>query len=74
MKTSNQVENNAAKTIALDHLGVIAARIRSNTLKFSHHERDGGGETMNYASLTPLDQVHPHSPYWTKANTFSRSC
>lgn len=29
-----QIDSNAAKTMALDHLGVIAARIRSATLKY----------------------------------------
>ncbi|KDR82399.1 hypothetical protein GALMADRAFT_220397 [Galerina marginata CBS 339.88] len=33
VKTSSQTDNNAAKTMALDHLGVIAARIRTSTLK-----------------------------------------
>lgn len=30
----NKEENSAAKTIALEHLGVIAARIKSSLLKF----------------------------------------
>ncbi|TFK52693.1 hypothetical protein OE88DRAFT_1628274 [Heliocybe sulcata] len=34
IKTSSQNENNAAKTMALDHLGVIAARLRSSMLKY----------------------------------------
>ena len=33
VKTAAQNENNAAKTMALDHLGVIAARLRTNALK-----------------------------------------
>ncbi|KXN83113.1 Protein rad9 [Leucoagaricus sp. SymC.cos] len=32
--THSQVDSNAAKTIALDHLGVIAAKIRTAMLKF----------------------------------------
>ena len=51
VKTSNQAENNAAKTIALDHLGVIAARIRSSTLKFKRRE----GDNAQPMSLKPLD-------------------
>jgi cohesin loading factor subunit SCC2 len=53
IKTSNQAENNAAKTIALDHLGVIAARIRSSTLKFKLRA-DDSAQSMN---LKPLDDV-----------------
>ncbi|KAF8968942.1 hypothetical protein BDZ97DRAFT_1797116 [Flammula alnicola] len=33
VKTSSQTDSNAAKTMALDHLGVIAARIRTSVLK-----------------------------------------
>ncbi|KAF7297577.1 Sister chromatid cohesion protein [Mycena kentingensis (nom. inval.)] len=33
-----QTDNNAAKTMALDHLGVIAARIRTSMLKFQPSE------------------------------------
>jgi len=53
IKTSNQAENNAAKTIALDHLGVIAARIQSNILKFKQSGVDGNQS----APLKPLDDV-----------------
>ncbi|KAI0088475.1 hypothetical protein BDY19DRAFT_165528 [Irpex rosettiformis] len=35
IKTSTQSENNAAKTMALDHLGVIAARLRPNSMRTS---------------------------------------
>jgi cohesin loading factor subunit SCC2 len=52
VKTSNQAENNAAKTIALDHLGVIAARIRSSTLKFKPH-----GDNAQPVVLKSLDDV-----------------
>lgn len=57
VKTS-QVENNAAKTIALDHLGVIAARIRSTTLKFQPSQTNGVSKSE--ASLRPLDEVKRH--------------
>jgi cohesin loading factor subunit SCC2 len=33
-KTNNSTDNNAAKTVALDHLGVIAARLTTSSLKF----------------------------------------
>ncbi|KII90510.1 hypothetical protein PLICRDRAFT_697054 [Plicaturopsis crispa FD-325 SS-3] len=52
VKTTNQTDNNAAKTIALDHLGVIAARIRSSTLKVKKESPDDKG-----LSLTPLDEM-----------------
>lgn len=55
IKTSNQSENNAAKTIALDHLGVIAARIRSSTLKFKQSDIDGG---PSRSPLKPMDEVY----------------
>ncbi|KAG5653655.1 hypothetical protein H0H81_011615 [Sphagnurus paluster] len=49
VKTS-QSDNNAAKTIALDHLGIIAARIRSTMLKF-------GSDDTKTRSLKPLDEI-----------------
>ncbi|GLB45503.1 putative sister chromatid cohesion protein [Lyophyllum shimeji] len=50
VKTSH-TDNNAAKTIALDHLGVIAARIRSSTLKVQSDRGESG------RSLKPLDEI-----------------
>ncbi|KZP26313.1 hypothetical protein FIBSPDRAFT_1040859 [Athelia psychrophila] len=55
VKTS-QVENNAAKTMALDHLGIIAARMRSTTLKFKSGTAEGV-LTPESASLRPLDEI-----------------
>lgn len=49
VKTSVQTDSNAAKAIALDHLGVIAARLRSSTIKVRH--RSGKNP------LVPLDEV-----------------
>ncbi|TFY83179.1 hypothetical protein EWM64_g834 [Hericium alpestre] len=43
-------DNNAARNIALDHLGIIAARLRGSMLKFQ-----GNGES----ALRPLDEVLP---------------
>ena len=52
VKSSNQTDNNAAKTMALDHLGVIAARIRSSMLRAKQGADDDG-----FAGLKPLDEV-----------------
>lgn len=51
---TNQTDNNAAKTIALDHLGVIAARIRSSALKVHAQGSDTGPKSR---LLKPLDEV-----------------
>lgn len=51
MKSSSQADNNAAKTMALDHLGVIAARIRSSMLR----TKQGDGD--RFVGLKPLDEV-----------------
>ena len=50
IKTNSQTDSNAAKTMALDHLGVIAARIRSSMLKF---QKEAGSRK----GLNPLDDV-----------------
>ena len=52
MKTASQTDSNAAKTIALDHLGVIAARIRSSTLKV---QRLADENNNGKKALWPLD-------------------
>ncbi|KAG6849921.1 hypothetical protein H0H93_003632 [Arthromyces matolae] len=46
--------DNAAKTIALDHLGIIAARIRSSMLKVQKRET---GSPIKYKGLKPLDDI-----------------
>ncbi len=51
IKSTSQGDNNAMKTLALDHLGVIAAHLRTSTLKF---KRDS-----NEFVLAPLDEVNP---------------
>lgn len=33
---NNSTDNNAAKTVALDHLGIIAARLTTSSLKFKN--------------------------------------
>ena len=57
VKSSSQTDNNAAKTIALDHLGVIAARIRSSMRKAKQ-----GADNDGFVGLKPLDEVLP--PSW----------
>jgi cohesin loading factor subunit SCC2 len=57
VKAANQTENNAVKTIALEHLGVIAARIRSSTSKTQQSAGEAG---PNLKSLKPLDEVFIH--------------
>ncbi|KIK26649.1 hypothetical protein PISMIDRAFT_94435 [Pisolithus microcarpus 441] len=49
VKTSQQTDTNAAKTIALDHLGVIAARLRTSALRV----RQRGGKHP----VLPLDEI-----------------
>jgi cohesin loading factor subunit SCC2 len=53
VKTNSQTDSNAAKTIALDHLGVIAARIRTSILKVQQETR----ETTSRKALKPLDEI-----------------
>ena len=50
-KTSNNTDSNAAKTVALDHLGVIAARLTTSNLKFKNARGDEEGPLRN------LDEV-----------------
>lgn len=47
VKTTSANDNNAAKTMALDHLGLIAARLRTTAKKF--------GDSSS--RLLPLDDV-----------------
>ncbi|KAI0317644.1 hypothetical protein OF83DRAFT_1120276 [Amylostereum chailletii] len=53
IKTNNQTDNNAAKTLALDHLGVVAARLRSSNLKF----KPSGPEDKGTVALKSLDEI-----------------
>lgn len=54
VKSSSQTDNNAAKTMALDHLGVIAARIRLSMLRVKQ-----GADGDGFIGLKPLDEVLP---------------
>jgi hypothetical protein len=69
VKSSNQTDNNAAKTMALDHLGVIAARIRSSMLRAKQGADDDG-----FTSLKPLDEVLSLSLGPFHALILCRSC
>ncbi|KIJ54752.1 hypothetical protein M422DRAFT_775001 [Sphaerobolus stellatus SS14] len=50
-KTNNTIDNNAAKTLALDHLGVIAARLVTSSLKFKK------GSAGNEGHLKNIDEI-----------------
>ncbi|PCH40319.1 hypothetical protein WOLCODRAFT_67627 [Wolfiporia cocos MD-104 SS10] len=51
VKTTSQNDNNAMKTMALDHLGVVAARLRSSVIKFQDDTSDLSRK------LRPLDEI-----------------
>ncbi|KAG7088631.1 hypothetical protein E1B28_012603 [Marasmius oreades] len=51
---TNHSDNNAAKTIALDHLGVIAARIRSSFLKLQETTDETRAKSR---ILKPFDEI-----------------
>ncbi|TFK69516.1 protein rad9 [Pluteus cervinus] len=52
VKSASQSDNNAAKTMALDHLGVIAAHLRNTNLKVLDPRNQGG-----YRGLKPLEEI-----------------
>lgn len=54
IKSNSQADSNAAKTMALDHLGVIAARIRTSVLKV---QKANGENDSKFRDLKPLDEV-----------------
>ena len=51
---TNHSDNNAAKTMALDHLGVIAAKIRASYLKF---QEDKGSDEKKSRTIKTLDDI-----------------
>lgn len=53
VKSSNN-DNNASKTLALDHLGVIAGRLRANLLKWG---KLGEAGTVDSNSLKTIDEA-----------------
>ncbi|KLO06964.1 hypothetical protein SCHPADRAFT_1002012 [Schizopora paradoxa] len=52
IKSANQNDNNASKSMALEHLGVIAGKIRSNMLKIA----SPSGDKQEFSSK-PLDEI-----------------
>lgn len=52
-KTNSSADNNAAKAVALDHLGVIAARLTTSSLKFRN-----GTDQDNLRSLEEVGFPH----------------
>ncbi|KAF6755969.1 protein rad9 [Ephemerocybe angulata] len=54
IKSNSQADSNAAKTMALDHLGVIAARIRTSVLKV---QKANSENDSKFRDLKPLDEV-----------------
>lgn len=55
VKSMAQTDNNAVKQLALDHLGVIAARLRTSTLKFKLADTPSNGNTS--MPLRPMEEV-----------------
>ena len=63
VKTS-QSDTGAARSMALDHLGVIASRLRSTSLKVSSRSsREGGGN----GTLKPIEEVLHLLPSQTRS-------
>ena len=58
VKSNSQAENNAAKQTALEHLGVIAAKIRTTILKFQRETT----EDTTRKPLYPLEDVSGQKP------------
>ncbi|KAI5117240.1 hypothetical protein M0805_001558 [Coniferiporia weirii] len=56
IKSSNN-DNNASKALALDHLGVIAGRLRANTLKWG--KSSTGKPSEPESSLQTIDEILP---------------
>lgn len=56
VKSATQNDNNASKAMALDHLGVIAGRLRANMMKFGRTRLDVRPLRAE-ASLRTVDEV-----------------
>jgi len=54
---TNQSDTGAARSMALDHLGVIASRLRSTSLKFGSRSPTGGNGN---GILKPMEEVCFH--------------
>ena len=55
---TNQSDTGAARSMALDHLGVIASRLRSTSLKFSSGSSTKGDDGAR--ALKPVEEVCTH--------------
>ncbi|KAI0078215.1 ARM repeat-containing protein [Panus rudis PR-1116 ss-1] len=82
IKTAPQNDNNAAKTIALDHLGVIAARIRACMLKTTHPSEsrkllplDEISTSLDISNLEALSSAHKSiSSFLSKRSSEDQAC
>lgn len=54
---TNHTDTGAARSMALDHLGIIASRLRSISLKFSSRPLTEGSESR---ILKPVEEVSNH--------------
>ncbi|EEB87985.1 hypothetical protein MPER_14439 [Moniliophthora perniciosa FA553] len=58
------MDNNALRAIALDHLGVIAAKIRGSALKFGSGSDEGQGrglkglDEVRYMCFVPCPEIN----------------
>lgn len=55
---TNHSDTGAARSMALDHLGVIASRLRSTSLKFTSRSSTEGSENRSLKSMEEV-LVHP---------------
>jgi cohesin loading factor subunit SCC2 len=60
---TNQSDTGAARSMALDHLGVIASRLRSTSLKFGSRSSTESSENR---ILKSIDEVLCSLPSWAK--------
>lgn len=56
---TNHSDTGAARSMALDHLGIIASRLRSTSLKFNSKPPTEGGENK---ALRPMEEVFVYFP------------
>ncbi|KAF8507524.1 hypothetical protein BU17DRAFT_57352 [Hysterangium stoloniferum] len=83
-KTNNSTDNNAAKTLSLDHLGVIAARLTTSSLKFKKDSKSREGPLTSVddtiakndmAQLKRLTSVHQDvSNHLSKRSSEDQAC
>lgn len=61
LKSASNNDNNAAKATALDHLGLIAGRLRANNLKWNRHV--GHVDMVAESSLQSVEEVGINSVF-----------